>query len=271
MTWIHRTFLVFLLCASGCQQQTSIKADTITIAPTTSTQDSGLLDVLIPLFQRATQIEAKVIAVGSGQAMELGRRGDADVLLTHAPQAESSFVSEGFGEARIPVMFNDFVLVGPDEDPAEIRGETSVTEAIEKIAEHASRFISRADDSGTYQKEMSLWQELKREPGGEWYIKSGAGMAQTLRIANEKRAYTLSDRSTYLAQRAGLDLVVILEKDPRLENPYSVIVVSQKKHPHVHRTSAQRFTEFLVGPETKKVIAEFGIKKYGQPLFFTEK
>jgi tungstate transport system substrate-binding protein len=235
-----------------------------------STQDSGLLDVLIPRFEQATRIKVKVVAVGSGQAMELGRRGDADLLLTHAPKAELQFMSEGFGDERIPVMKNDFVLVGPDNDPAEIQRCIAVTEAFERIATHESPFVSRADDSGTHQKEMAIWREGKIDPEGTWYLKAGAGMAPTLRIAAEKRAYTLSDRATYLAQRNGLDLVVLLEKDTLLNNPYSAIIVSPKKHPHVHYESARHFVRFLIEPETQKIIAEFGIAKYGQPLFFVE-
>jgi tungstate transport system substrate-binding protein len=263
-------FFLVLIAIAGCQWRSSGKLEPITIATTTSTQDSGLLDVLVPMFKRATQIEARVVAVGSGQAMELGRRGDADLLLTHAPDGELAFISEGFGVERIPVMFNDFVLVGPNDDPAMIHGSASVTEALRRFSDQQWMFISRGDDSGTHQKEKSLWQETELEPEGEWYLKAGTGMAQTLRIASEKRAYTLSDRATYLAQRAGLDLVVVLEKDKLLNNPYSAIVVNPQKHPHVHHKSARRFAEFLIAPETQKIISEFGIEKYGQPLFFIE-
>ena len=271
MKQTYQLALFVLILLTGCLWSSSGKQEQITIATTTSTQDSGLLDLLVPMFKQNTGIETKVVAVGSGQALELGRRGDADVLLTHSPAGELKFVSDGFGEKQIPVMFNDFVLVGPESDSAGVRGFRSSAEALRRISDQKSTFVSRGDDSGTHQKEKSLWKEAGLEPEEEWYLKAGAGMAQTLRIASEKQAYTISDRATYLAQRKGLDLAVLLEKDEILMNPYSVIVVNPQKHPHVKHKSARRFVEFLMAPETQKVIAEFGIEKYGQPLFYIEK
>lgn len=260
--------IMFCVAISGCATQTPV-AETMTVATTTSVQESGLLAVLIPRFKQQTGIEVKIVAVGSGQALELGRRGDADVLLTHSPKAEESFVSEGFGEDRRTVMHNDFVVVGPKDDPAGIRVKKTAVEAFVRIAEQQSPFVSRGDDSGTHQKEKQIWSEASIEPTGEWYIKSGAGMAQTLRIATEKGAYTLADRASYLAQRTETGLRLLFEGDPRLKNRYSVIAVSQKKHAHVQRKLAAKFVDFLLDPATQSVIGDFGKDVYGEPLFFT--
>lgn len=245
-------------------------AQTITLATTTSTRDSGLLDVLVPMFERQTGIEAKVVAVGSGQALEMGRRGDADVLLTHAPDAEEQFVAEGHGTERRLVMYNDFVLVGPKPDPAQVHDEKSITAALRRIAQSESPFVSRGDESGTHLKEQSVWKEADISPQGDWYIKAGSGMAQTLRMASEKGAYTLTDRGTFLSQRNRLDLVILSVGDPMLRNQYAVIVVDPKKHPHVQASAAQRFADFLLSPETQRAIGDFGVEKFGEPLFFSQ-
>ncbi|NOX52855.1 MAG: solute-binding protein [Planctomycetes bacterium] len=256
--------LAFVAGCSGSPQP----GQTITLATTTSTRDSGLLDVLIPMFEERTGIQVKVVAVGSGQALEMGRRGDADVLLTHAPAAEERFVSEGYGIERRSVMANDFVVVGPASDPAGIRGQPSAAEAFRRIASQKALFVSRGDESGTHMKEKAIWKQAGIRPEGEWYIPVGSGMAQALRVASEKQAYALTDRGTFLAQRDGLSLSVLLEGDPLLRNPYSVMLVNPDKHPHVKVAAARRFAEFLVAEETQKVIGQFGIDRFGQPLFF---
>ena len=228
------------------------------------------MDLLVPMFEKETGIEIKVVAVGSGQALELGRRGDADVLLTHAPDAERQFMADGHAEQRRGVMHNDFVLVGPRTDPAQIKDQTSITEAFRRIAQSESLFISRGDDSGTNMKEMEVWKEAAIEPRGDWYVQGGAGMAVALRIASEKRAYTLADRGTFLSQRDRLDLTIHFEGGPLLHNPYVVIVVSSKKHPGVNQQAASRFLEFLLLPKVQQIIGEFGVEQFGRPLFFPE-
>jgi tungstate transport system substrate-binding protein len=257
--------LVLLLVGTSCSSK---RPETLILATTTSTQDSGLLDVLVPIFRAQTGIEVKVVAVGTGQALQLGRRGDADVLLVHDPPAEEKFMAGGFGAERRDVMYNDFVLVGPPADPAGIKGQSAVAEAFSRVARLGAPFVSRGDESGTHQKEKEIWRTTGIEPKGDWYIRAGTGMGQVLRIANEKRAYTLTDRGTYLAQRQGLDLAIVSEGDPMLVNRYSVIVVSPEKHPQVHSQAALKFVEYLLSPETQKAIAEFGTNRYGQPLFF---
>jgi tungstate transport system substrate-binding protein len=257
-----------VLGLAGCSRS----VPSLTLATTTSTQDSGLLDMLVPRFREQTGIEVKVVAVGTGQALQLGRRGDADVLMVHAPAAEKKFMDEGFGSWWREVMYNDFVVVGPPADPAGIRGQKSVSSAFTQIARRGSTFISRGDESGTHQKEKEIWRRAGIEPKGEWlgewYLQSGAGMGQVLRMADEKRAYTLTDRGTFLALRKGLDLVILCEGDPLLVNQYSVILVNPKKHPHVNKEATQKFADFLLAPETQKAIAEFGKDRFGQSLFF---
>lgn len=243
-------------------------AGSVTLATTTSTRDSGLLDVLLPQFEKQTGLHVKVVAVGSGQALELGRRGDADVLLTHAPEAEREFLQQGYGELRRALMYNDFVLVGPVSDPAQIKGQKAIGAALQRIAQTRSPFVSRGDESGTHQKERALWKPAAVAPAGDWYISAGSGMAAVLRMANEQQAYTLSDRGTFLAQRQKLDLVIVSQGDPLLRNPYAVLLVSAAKHPHVQRAAARKLLDFLVSPAAQKTIAEFGVKEFGMPLFF---
>jgi tungstate transport system substrate-binding protein len=258
---------LMVLLVAGCAPPERSKI--LTLATTTSTRDSGLLDVLVPMFETETGIEVKVVAVGSGQALELGRRGDADVLLTHAPDAEQQFMDAGHGDQRYPIMHNDFVLVGAQTDRANVAGQSAITEAFRRITQSESPFISRGDDSGTHMKEKIIWNNGKIDPRGEWYIRAGAGMAAVLRMASEKRAYTLTDRGTYLAQRAGLDLTILCESDPLLNNPYAVIVVSAAKHPGGNHQGANRFAQFLLAPKVQGVIGEFGARRYGQPLFYS--
>lgn len=264
-----RIAMLAVVCLLGC---TSNSADqTLTLATTTSTRDSGLLEELLPKFEAKTGILVKVVAVGSGQALELGRRGDADVLLTHAPNAERQFMADGDGLERHSVMFNDFVLVGPRSDPGGVRGEPSIPVAFQRIADTESLFISRDDNSGTHMKEQEIWRRSKIDPAGDWYLQSGSGMAEALRLADQKSAYTLSDRATFLAQRSALELVILSEGDALLRNPYAVMVVNPQKHPHVRIQHAKRFAEFLLEPTTQALISEFGKKQFGQTLFFVER
>jgi len=260
--------LLAALVAIGCSRphQPAIQPASITLATTTSTRDSGLLDVLIPRFGEQTRIEVRVIAVGSGQALELGRRGDADVLLVHSPSAEEAFMKEGAGLERVPVMVNDFVLVGP-ADPDRPGDGASIVDGFREIARRRLPFVSRGDDSGTHQKEKSIWAASGIEPGGDWYLKAGAGMAQALRLASEKRAYVLSDRATFLTLRDEHDLIVASQYDPLLRNPYHVIIVNPARHPTVNQDGARRFVEFLTSAGTRTLIREFGLDRYGQSLF----
>lgn len=260
------SLLALAILASGCGGSSSPHR-TLTLATTTSTQDSGLLDVLVPRFREKSGIEVKVVAVGSGQALQLGRRGDADVILAHSPEDEERFMAEGHGESRRAVMHNDFVLVGPPSDPASIRGSTSIAEAFGAIARSRSPFVSRGDDSGTHRKELAIWQVAGVEPAGDWCVRAGAGMGQVLRMADQERAYTLGDRATFLAQRGTLDLVIVVEGDPLLKNRYHVLVVSPEKHRVVHVREARMFAGFLRSDEARRAISTFGIDRFGEGLF----
>ncbi len=242
----------------------------IILATTTSTRDSGLLDELLPIFQEQTGYNVKMVAVGTGAALAMGEEGNADVLLVHAPAAEEELMEKGFGSERYLVMHNDFVIVGPANDPAGIKGTDLTTDAFSKIASQGSPFISRGDDSGTHKMELSLWGKAGKEPSGDWYVQSGQGMGDTLRIASEKFGYTLTDRATYLATKDTLELEILLEGDAVLLNIYHVIVVNPEKWPKVNVEGAQAFAEFLVSEETQKLIEEFGVEQFGQPLFFPD-
>lgn len=272
---LHNRHLILLLVIlsvmvslSACATQPAAKE--IILATTTSTQDSGLLDVLIPIFEGRSGYTVKTVAVGTGQALKMGEDGNADVLLVHAPSAEKELMKGGFGAERLLVMHNDFVIVGPADDPAGIKGDVSAVEALVKIASAAAAFVSRGDDSGTHKAELALWKSGEIDPQGDWYIESGQGMAATLKIAGEKAAYTLTDRATYLATRQGLGLEILVEGDPVLLNVYHVITVNPEKWPKVNNAGATAFAQFLIDGETQKVIGEFGVDKYGQPLFFPD-
>jgi tungstate transport system substrate-binding protein len=256
--------LLLALLAAGCSSR---QAPSVTLATTTSLQDSGLLDVLVPPFRQRTGIGVKVVAVGTGQALELGRRGDADVLLVHDPEAEERFMDEGDGTDRRVAMHNDFVLVGPPGDPAGVKGQAGVAAAFARIASRQVPFVSRADGSGTHEKEKAVWRQAGVEPKGGWYLRAGAGMGQVLRMAGEKGAYALTDRGTFLALGDGLGLAVLSEGDPLLVNPYSVILVNPAKHPHVRHELARRFADFLATEEARAIIAGFGKERFGRPLF----
>jgi tungstate transport system substrate-binding protein len=240
---------------------------TVILSTTTSTQDSGLLDVLVPLFEKQTGYTVKTIAVGTGQALALAARGEADVTLAHAPSVEQRYVTEGKMLNRRLVMYNDFVVVGPAPDPAAIRGQPRAADALRKIAAAAARFVSRGDQSGTHVLERALWTQAGVEPGGPWYIESGQGMGQTLQVADERRAYTISDRGTYLAFQKRIALVVLVEKDRPLLNAYSVMEVNPANGPRVNAVAGKAFADFMVAPETQAVIKTFGVDAYGQPLF----
>jgi tungstate transport system substrate-binding protein len=239
----------------------------VILATTTSTADTGLLDALGPLFKDATGYTLKPIAVGSGAALELGKRGEADVVLAHSPAAEQTFMEEGYGSERRTVMFNDFVIVGPEDDPAGIAGNPSAVEAMRQIADSQSRFVSRGDESGTNALELRLWKQAGIEPAGEWYIESGTGMGETLTIANERGAYTITDRGTYLALRDRLALPILVEGDKALINIYHVITLNPANGPNINSEGGEAFMTFLLDPATQKFIGEFGIDEFGEPLF----
>ena len=258
-------------CAPDAPTESPAPANpTLILATTTSTQDSGLLDVLIPLFETESGYTVQTVAVGSGQAMKMGEEGNADVLLVHAPASELSFMENGFGKDRALVMHNDFIIVGPTADPAEIKGKP-VIEALKLISAGSRTFISRGDDSGTHKAELNLWKKAELEPSGQtWYLESGQGMGATLTIASEKSAYTLTDRATYLANQANLQLEILVEGDKALLNVYHVISVNSDKWPKVNYAGALAFIRFMTASSTQKVIGQFGVDKYGQPLFYPD-
>ncbi len=241
------------------------------LATTTSTQDSGLLDVLLPIFTDETGITVDVIAVGTGQAIQLGEDGNADVLLVHARAREDEFMANGHGTRREEVMYNDFVIVGPEADPAGIKGMTSAVDAFKKLAETESTFISRGDDSGTHTKELSIWKKAEIEPAGDWYVSSGQGMGEVLTMSNEQQAYTLSDRATYLARTLeGLELVVLVEGDKDLFNPYGVIAVNPDKNPAIQADLASQFIDWIISVPVQEQIKAFGVDDFGQSLFIPD-
>lgn len=240
------------------------------LATTTSTRDTGLLDVLLPLFETKSGYKVKTVAVGTGQALKMGEEGNADVLLVHSPKSELDLLDKGFGKDRLLVMHNDYVIVGPKDDPAGIKDINDAVDAFKKIAEAKSTFVSRGDDSGTNKMELSLWKSDSITPEGDWYLQSGQGMGETLRIASEKVGFTLTDRGTYLALRDTLQFDVLVEGDPALLNIYHVITVNPDKWPKVNYIGAKAFADFLVSPDTQKLIGEFGVDKFGQPLFIPD-
>ena len=243
----------------------------VILATTTSTQDSGLLDVLIPIFQKKTGYFVKTIAVGSGQAMAMGQKGEADVLLVHSPDAEKKFMAAGYGVQRRLVMHNDFIIVGPPVDPATIKMSKSSVEAFKKIALSSSLFMSRGDNSGTHSKEKAIWKAAGiNQEGQKWYQQTGLGMGQTLSVAAEKKAYTLADRGTYLALKKNLGLHILNEGDALLLNVYSVIEVNPVKFQKINAAGAKAFADFMLSKDTQKIIGKFGVDKFGSPLFFPD-
>ncbi|MCJ7584153.1 MAG: substrate-binding domain-containing protein [Anaerolineales bacterium] len=256
------------------RSQTFVPAPTnpnLILATTTSTQDSGLLDVLIPLFEQQTGYAVQTVAVGTGAALKMGEEGNADVLLVHAPSSEKTFMENGFGKDRVLVMHNDFVIVGQADDPATIQGAATAVEAFQKIAAAGATFVSRGDQSGTNTKELSLWNSANIDPAGQaWYLETGQGMGATLTITSEKNAYTLTDRATFLVNKLNLQLDILYEGDSILLNVYHVITVNPAKQVTVNYDGAIALLKFLTTPETQTLIGEFGKDRFGQPLFFPD-
>ena len=237
------------------------------LSTTTSTENTGLLYALIPPFEERFHLKVEVIPVGTGKALKLAETGDVDVTCVHAPELEEAFIQQGFGVNRRYVMYNDFVIVGPPQDPAAVKDARDAAAAIRRIAETKATFISRGDRSGTHIKELQLWEKARVKPSLPWYLEAGRGMGAVLVIADQKRAYTLTDRGTYLAFRQKLDLPILLEKDPALFNPYHVIAVNPARHPKVNYFGAMLFIGWLTSPEGQEIIGNFGRKQFGQPLF----
>jgi tungstate transport system substrate-binding protein len=245
--------------------------DVLFLATTTSTDDSGLLSFILPDFEQEFGLTVDVVGVGTGQALTLGRDGNADVLLVHARALEDEFMAEGHGVRREDVMYNDFVIVGPQEDPAGIMGMTNANQAFQALAQAEAAFISRGDNSGTHTKEKEIWAAAGIEPTGSWYVSAGQGMGEVLTMAGELGGYTLSDRATYLARsKAGLDLEILVEGDPILFNPYGVIAVNPNKGPHIKLDLANQFIDWIVSLPVQEKIAEFGMDDFGQSLFIPD-
>jgi tungstate transport system substrate-binding protein len=244
----------------------------VILATTTSTRDAGLLDSLLPVFERRTGYRVKVIAVGSGQALAMGRRGDADVVLSHAPEAERSLVDSGYFVRRRLVMHNEFLVVGPARDGAGLRGLSDAVAAFRRIADRGAPFVSRGDQSGTHQRELALWKRagLPSPPRGDWYVESGQGMGATLQLADEKRAYTLTDRATYLAWRDKLQLMPMVEGDSLLYNVYHVLELNPRNAARINLAGGEAFANFIVSPEAQTLIGQFGKSRFGQSLFVAD-
>jgi tungstate transport system substrate-binding protein len=259
--------LLFASTFSPIAQGAEAGKQNVILSTTTSTQDSGLLDVLVPLFEKQSGYGVKTISVGTGQALTLGAKGDADVVLVHAPSLEKKYVADDKLRNRRLVMYNDFIIIGPKDDPAKIRSIKTATAALQAIAGAKANFVSRDDKSGTHTLERALWKQAGIEPKDSWYIEAGQGMGATLGIANERNAYTISDRGTYLAFKNRVTLPILLEGDRALFNIYSVLEVNPANGPRVNSTGGKAFADFMVASETQKVIRTFGEKNFGQPLF----
>jgi tungstate transport system substrate-binding protein len=258
-------FLLALLL-SACVPKSA--NSTLILATTTSTQDSGLLEVLIPLFEAESGYKVQTVAAGSGEAMKMGEEGNADVLLVHAPSSEVAFMDAGNGRDRFLVMHNDYVIVGPSTDPANIKSMTVTVDAFRAIYESGAQFVTRGDDSGTHKKELALWKSAALDPAGRaWYLETGQGMGASLTVASEKGAYILTDRATFLANKPNLQLEILVEGEKSLLNVYHVITVNPDKWPKANYEGALAFANFMIDPATQAVIARFGTDKYGEPLF----
>ena len=282
-TWAILCICMLLLCACGktsggsSETETDAKAaeskGTLILATTTSTKDSGLLDEILPVFESATGYRVDVVSVGSGEAMKMGENGEADVLLVHSPASEKAFVEAGHADedGRKDVMYNDFILIGPKDDPAGIYAEApnDAVKAFQMLSETESAFISRSDDSGTHKKELSIWEKCGIEPAGDWYVEAGAGMGAVLEMANETLAYTLSDRATWLNLALDEDLMIVCEKDESgvLYNQYGVICVNPEKNDAINYEGSNAFQNWIVSEDTQTLIGEYGVEKYGAPLF----
>ena len=252
--------ILLVMLSSQAWAETRLK-----LATTTSTDNSGLLGAILPPFEQEYGVKVDVIAVGTGRALKLAENGDVDLVLVHAREAEEQFINQGFGVNRRDVMYNDFVIVGPEGDPAEIGQSASAPEALGSIASKTLPFVSRGDDSGTHKKELKLWKASGMEPGGEWYVEAGQGMGAVLQMASEKQAYSLTDRGTWIAFSKKLDLAILFEGDPMLFNPYGIIAVNPALHGHADYMNAMLLIAWLTSPKGQKLIADF--KKDGQVLF----
>ena len=264
---------VIFLCtaACGCGGSAGIaegERSELILGTTTSVLDSGLLDELVELFEERYPYSIKAVAVGSGAALLMARQGEADVALTHEPKAEREFMEEGLGESRREVMYNDFILVGPSDDPAGIAGMEDAAQAVTAISDSGQPFVSRGDASGTHAMEMSIWERAGIQPSDSWYTESGQGMGYTLRIADEEKAYTLTDRATFIVLDEALDLDIMVEADPQLLNVYAVTVVNPEVYPDINIQGARDFSDFLFEPETQAFISDFGLDEYGEHLFY---
>ncbi len=261
-------FVLIALLAACSPVAPGIGPATLTLATTTSTQDSGLLDAILPMFEAESGVKVDVIAVGTGQALALGEDGNADVLLVHARSREDAFMADGHGVRREDVMYNDFVILGPADDPAGVGGSATAADALTAISSAEAPFVSRGDDSGTHTKEKSLWAAAAIEPTGDWYVSAGQGMGAVLTMADELQAYTMSDRATYLARTLeGTELVIVMEGDPILFNPYGVMAVNPEKNPNIQNDLANQFIDWLVSVPTQEIIGQFGTDTFGSPLF----
>lgn len=263
--------LIILAIGVGSKETTAQPSskEPLLLATTTSTENSGLLAAILPDFSEKTGIEVKVIAVGTGKALEMGRQGEVDALLVHAKKSEEKFIEDGHGIARFDVMYNDFVLIGPKEDSAGVSKVASgeIQAALKELSEKKEKFVSRGDDSGTHKKEVALWEALTGVPKGDWYISAGKGMGDTIQMANELLGYTLTDRATFLSMSEKIDLKVVCEKDKSLFNQYGVIAVNPDKNDKINEKAATEFIDWILSEDTGKQIGAFGKEKFGQPLF----
>lgn len=261
--------LVVGAAACGSSEEPSVQRDQLIVATTTSLNDSGLLeDAILPAFkERQPELMVKVVAVGSGEAIAMGAKGEADVLLVHSPADEAQFMADGHGTLRLPFAYNFFVIVGPAGDPARVGQAKTAAAAFARIAESSATFASRGDESGTHKKELALWDAAGVTPGGDWYVSTGQGMGETLRVASEKQGYTLTDAGTYLSQKAALDLVALSAESDDLKNVYDVIIVNQNEFPAANTAAAEQLLSLLVGAEGQEMIGDYGARQYGDALF----
>jgi tungstate transport system substrate-binding protein len=265
-----KTIVIFVCFIIVCSFSAAniFAAEMLRMATTTSTDNSGLLDVILPPFEKDFNIKVAVIAVGTGKAIKLGENGDVDLILVHAPAAEEKFIAEGHGVNRRKVMHNDFIILGPVNDPAKINGLKSASKAFERISSTGSTFFSRGDDSGTHKKEKEIWEKAGLSPEEKWYLEAGQGMGTVLQMAHEKKGYTLSDRGTYLAYKSKIDLIILSEGDLNLHNPYGVMAVNPQKYPNTNYVKAMALIGWLTSPECQRMISEF--KKEDEVLFYPD-
>lgn len=256
-------FILVIIFILGCRREVSH----LILATTTSVESSGLLDALIPVFEKEAEAKVDVIACGTGKAIRLAKNGDCDLILVHDPEAEEKFVKEGYGINRKNIMYNDFVIVGPGNDPAKIKGMSGIIPVLSAIAHKKAPFVSRGDNSGTHKKERGLWERAGLIPEGEWYQETGQGMGVTLVIASQKQAYSLTDRATYLSCKEKVTLNILYERDKLLYNLYSIILVNSKRYPRITSKKGIEFINFLISDKGKKIIKEFGKEEFGEPLF----